>query len=86
VVLAPSCGGVPARRRWRASPEFSSIRARIAAACVRQQLLERVGDERGIAEIGIAVDIGVAHRLDHQVDAARRMKAEIAQLVFLQRC
>ena len=46
-----------------------------------QQAIERIADEGRIAEIGVAVDEGVAHRLDHQMNAGGRMKAEPFEVV-----
>ncbi len=40
-------------------------------------MLDRVVDEGRIAEREVAVDEGVAHRLDHDVDALGRVEAAI---------
>ena len=50
----------------------------------RQQLRQRVGHKSRIAEIGVAIEIGVSHRLGHHVHGLGGMKAQRPHVVALE--
>ncbi len=50
----------------------------------REQAIERVLDEVGVAERAVAIDVGMAHRLDLVVHGLRRTKAQLFQRIALE--
>ena len=66
--------GSERRGGWRlARPHCGADPGRIA---LRQQPVERVRYKGRVAEKGVAVGVGAAHRLDHQFHRARRAQAQ----------
>ncbi|VTR36992.1 Uncharacterised protein [Serratia fonticola] len=68
------------RRRSLIGDDFLTDLIGVAFA---HQPIYRILDKLGVAEIGIAVHIGMAHRLGHGVDRRSRVKAHAFQIVAL---